>query len=710
MGIDFDVLNSALNSSVESLLFSWLPGGKMVGREFVAGSINGEPGQSFKFNIDKCIGSDFATGQKFGDLIDVYAGAKRLTIGEAAKELGEMVLPKPSITEAPETNLIPPGPNTKGPRLREASWCYRSPAGDVLFYVERIDRPDGKKEFKPHSFNGKKWVNKIWPKPRPLYGLDLLRPGPVLVVEGEKTCDAARIIVGDNYSVVTWSGGASAPLKSDWSVLAGRDVLLWPDNDTAGQKAMATIGKTIGKIAASYKYLDVSSLAPKADAADLNWTYDQFLSFVKPKSVQIVEDKTNVNASYISKSTMESILPHWNWSKETNGRDSERTTPKPSLENFEALLKYLGVVVRYNIISKQEEILIPGTGFSIDNEGVASVAWLKSVQAQISMPTFYLLDYLTHIADKNYYNPVAVWIESTPWDGISRLENLYATIVAKDEAINEVVMNLKKTLIRRWLVSAIAGAFSPRGVSAHGVLVLQGNQYIGKTAWVKSLAPKDLDIIADGRILRPEDKDSVNQIVRYWIVELGELDATFRRSDIAQLKAFLTKDSDIFRRAFAPKDSRFARRTVFFASVNPSQFLHDETGNRRFWTIECDSINHAHGLDMQQIWAEVHALYVAGESWFLTADEMAKLNEHNESFMVSDPTEERVGSGLNWIADKVLWRWSTATDILGLLNIDHPTPSQVKKASQEILKRNGGQKKRSNSARLLYHPPKNSWL
>lgn len=294
MGIDFDQLNSALNSSAESLLHSWLPGGKMVGREFVAGSIDGEPGQSFKFNVDKGCGSDFATGHKFGDLIDVYAGVKRLAIGEAAKELSKMVLPKSveKLSE-PTHTLVPPGPDVRKPLLRETSWCYRSAAGEVLFYVERIDVAGGKKEFKPHSYNGKKWVNKMWAAPRPLYGLELLRPGQVLVVEGEKTCDAARSIVGNKYSVVTWAGGASAVAKADWSVLAGRDVLLWPDNDDAGKKAMANIKKILVKTAASCGCLDVSSLPAKADAADLNWTYDKFLAFVSTKPSRESEKSEN---------------------------------------------------------------------------------------------------------------------------------------------------------------------------------------------------------------------------------------------------------------------------------------------------------------------------------------------------------------------------------------------------------------------------------
>jgi putative DNA primase/helicase len=134
----------------------------------------------------------------------------------------------------------------------------------------------------------------------------------------------------------------------------------------------------------------------------------------------------------------------------------------------------------------------------------------------------------------------------------------------------------------------------------------------------------------------------VYQCVTNWLVELGEVDATFRKADIAHLKAFLTKDTDVLRLAYARKTSEFARRTVFFASVNQEDYLNDPTGNRRFWTIECQSIKHSHGLPMQQIWAEFYELWKRGESYFLTQDELLKLNARNEDFTAKDPFEQMI--------------------------------------------------------------------
>jgi len=386
---------------------------------------------------------------------------------------------------------------------------------------------------------------------------------------------------------------------------------------------------------------------------------------------------------------------------------NDKGKPLSTIENVATVCQRLGVTVRYNVISKEEEILIPGASFSVDNKQNASLAWMVSECSKFRMPINQVGDYLTYLADQNLYNPVANWVLSKSWDGHDHLSSLIATVRATDEAKNPVVMHMKQTFIRRWMLSAIAAVFRPEGVSAAGVLVFQGDQYIGKTKWFKTLVPAHLRVLQDGVILRPDDKDSVKQCVSNWLVELGELDATFRKSDIAALKSFLTKDRDVLRRAFARKESEYARRTVFFASVNPREFLHDPTGNRRYWTIECESLDHSHSVDMQQCWAQVYALWQTGEPWYLSADEVGALNDHNKDFEVIDPIAELIGSGLNWKADKYDWQWLSATQVLKLLGRDTPSQSEATKAAHVIRERNGKTSRKVSGVRQLFVPP--SW-
>lgn len=136
-------------------------------------------------------------------------------------------------------------------RLRPARLdAYRSAEGRLLGYVARaeiVDRASGEtRKWTPaitwcvSPTGAQQWCLQPFPKPRPLLGLDALaaKPdAPVLVVEGEK-CRAAGAAAWPQFAVVSWPGGSHGIGRVDWSPLAGRDLVLWPDADRAGLRAM----------------------------------------------------------------------------------------------------------------------------------------------------------------------------------------------------------------------------------------------------------------------------------------------------------------------------------------------------------------------------------------------------------------------------------------------------------------------------------------
>lgn len=127
-----------------------------------------------------------------------------------------------------------------------AAWAYRGAGGGLVGYTCRVEfaKPDGGtgKDVIPVTWQVStstgegKWRQGAFEEPRPLYGADLLASHPdanVILVEGEKACDAARrILAGRPFLVLTWPGGCKAVDKADWSVLAGRKVVGWPDCDS----------------------------------------------------------------------------------------------------------------------------------------------------------------------------------------------------------------------------------------------------------------------------------------------------------------------------------------------------------------------------------------------------------------------------------------------------------------------------------------------
>jgi putative DNA primase/helicase len=384
-------------------------------------------------------------------------------------------------------------------------------------------------------------------------------------------------------------------------------------------------------------------------------------------------------------------------------KDGEPTTPLSTIENVQELLRRLGANARYNVIKKEIQVSVPGLSFIQDKALSATFSYIRSKAAIARIPLESLDEFIHFTAFDDPINPVMEWIKSKPWDGVSRLPEFYATVTAKDEKIPGN-REFKETLIKRWMLSAVAAASRPNGVSAHGVLVFQAPQYLGKTAWFKRLAPPELKVIADGLTLDLKDKDSIYRVLSHWLVELGEIDATFKKSDISALKAFITRDFDSIRRPYDRAESNFPRRTIFFGSVNEKDYLHDPTGNRRYWTIAVEDLNHQHTVDMQQVWAEFEVMLSSGESIYLTPEEMLELNSRNKGHEVVDPIVERVREAFDWSQGAFEWRRMSATQISQAIGIMNPTARDSRSAARAIREITGQDGMKSDG-RIVFNVP-----
>lgn len=311
-----------------------------------------------------------------------------------------------------------------------------------------------------------------------------------------------------------------------------------------------------------------------------------------------------------------------------------------TLENISFLLQHHGITVRYDCIKKKLRIAIPGHTGTTDNADNTAITLIISLVTLNGMAIGQVPAVVEAIADRNLYNPVAEWISSRPWDGVDRLPELFETLQEREGFSPQ----LKRILIYKWLVSAAAAAILPRGFKARGVLTFQGPQGIGKTSWVMALINDQLlreSVIKVDHLLDPHNKDSILGAITHWIVEIGELDSSFKK-DVARLKGVLTSDSDKVRRPYAKTESEYQRRTVFCATVNEENFLVDSTGNTRWWTLPLVSINFNHEIDMQQVFAQLAVDVQEGAQWWLTADEERLLEQHNSHHRSISLVRERL--------------------------------------------------------------------
>lgn len=373
------------------------------------------------------------------------------------------------------------------------------------------------------------------------------------------------------------------------------------------------------------------------------------------------------------------------------------TTGKPqaTIENLKYLMDYYGIKSVYNEVSRETELTIPFANYSPDNIRNASLSRLQSLAAKCNLPRMDVNAYVDEIGDSNRYNPIKDWIESKPWDGVSRIKDIQDTLTVPDSH-NEFT----GVLLKKWLISAVAAQYQ-KDFRCRGALVLQGDQSIGKTTWLKSLVGPMNQYFKEGAILNSGDKDHVTQSTSKWIVELGELESTFKKSDIGRIKAFLTNSDDEVRTPYAKLSERHKRRTVFSASVNDIEFLRDLTGNSRWWVIPCKAINYNHNIDVQQLWAEVYDLYKSGSEWWLTFAEEKKLENLNRGFEITDPLEAGLDDYFDFRQEPI--KEYTLTDVFELIGIQEKNGDRSKLG--KILKKKGISYRKVSSG-LIYKMPR----
>lgn len=234
----------------------------------------------------------FGCGQK-GDVMDFVMGIKGVGLRDAIKILGGEDTSRPNVAPRkvevrdPYEGIIaldpPAAPIEVGKRVRlynpkrkgdKSEWGsfapsmvfpYRRLDGSLIGYVLRHELNDGGKETPMVMFvclpDGTEcWCRYPFPKPRPLYGLDRLGDArQVIVVEGEKCRDA---LANTTFrTVISWPGGTQGVKHCDWSPLAGRNVVIWPDADVPGVATAGEIAAILTEIKATTRVLDFPKAA-----------------------------------------------------------------------------------------------------------------------------------------------------------------------------------------------------------------------------------------------------------------------------------------------------------------------------------------------------------------------------------------------------------------------------------------------------------------
>jgi Predicted P-loop ATPase and inactivated derivatives len=338
---------------------------------------------------------------------------------------------------------------------------------------------------------------------------------------------------------------------------------------------------------------------------------------------------------------------------------------KDHWENTYHACEYKDISFRRNLLTQEVETV--GDCVLSEKSYDTMLTTLRGELAEIGhvISEEQLARHIEVIAEMNQYHPVQEYLNACKeqWDGDSRIEQLFSCFILTQEG--EANKEILFSLFLKWLISCVVMVFNEGKDSAQGILVLKGDQGIGKTRWLRYLLPLEGQSWGkDGVALDPTIKDDVMKATKFWIVELGEIRASIRREKLDRLKAFTTESVDVYRRPYDRKEAKNPRRTVFFGTVNNDEFLKDETGERRYWVIPLLEIQLDESLDIDQLWGEIAHLALDGKvPYWLSSEEIEEVNKMNEEYRVTTKEEQVIMDTYDWESPKDGWLEKKAKEV-----------------------------------------------
>jgi hypothetical protein len=342
-----------------------------------------------------------------------------------------------------------------------------------------------------------------------------------------------------------------------------------------------------------------------------------------------------------SKTVDVDTFPHLHYGKTT-------IKPKDTYDNFVHIMKFYNVDLGVDIITKK--VTLFGNGDQNANqEDILDLMEINNMSSKSRG-----IRYINKYANENRYNSFYNLLNKTKWDGICRLNDFYNTLRVKPE-----YTELRNSYLLTWLkqfiyISCFSSEYPYKSKNiAKRLLVLQSKQDGGKSTWVKNLLPNEFEkqYISIGATLKTDDDRHTLGLVNKLIVELAELEKSFKHSDINAFKAFYGRTVDTLKMIYVTFPVDFERTTSFIATTNDFYFLKDNTGSNRFMIIPLDDdykdekglsilCNGRHNIDMLMLYRQIYEDKDGWVNFDLNSKDREIQKELNSQFFMNDVMED----------------------------------------------------------------------
>lgn len=290
-------------------------------------------------------------------------------------------------------------------------------------------------------------------------------------------------------------------------------------------------------------------------------------------------------------------------------------------------------------------------------------------------------DVVLAVAKERAFDSAILWARQLTWDGVPRIERFLVDRFGAEDGVYARAVSL-------YMWSALAGRLMVPGTKADMSPVLIGDQGIRKSTGIAAMAPYPESFVELD--LGDKDDDNARKLRGVLVAETGEMKGMYNREQ-EHIKSFMSRTFELWVPKWQEYSTRYYRRCLFIGSSNQSEFLIDETGNRRWLPLYVTKVDTAAiEADREQLWAEAIEVFKSQGVVWQQAEVLAR--DVHSAHMIHDEWEAIIDSWLHESDDdgvrgaRALRLAEVISGALGVFvaNIDRKTELRVGKVMRKL--------------------------
>lgn len=464
-----------------------------------------------------------------------------------------------------------------------AIYSYTDENGVELFQKYRTRTKKGLHRRRNPNPKCKKdeWIYNIKDTRNVLYNLPkVLENDVIYICEGEKDADNLNKL---GLCATTNNAGALSWRDSFTQSLKGKEVIVCQDNDKAGEMRTAKLFTELSGVVNSFRVFTPPGVPEHGDVTD--W-------------LDIGGDAQDINIIAIDykekkvsalKESQEKYQEKVKENKEQKPRGKKERIPDASRDDYYKLFDLVLNKPKKCIFS--QKVMTLDEAENLWNPAINYLEIIKS-EAVVLNETQTNLEYklgnvLPHFKAYETTKKAQLLIDIPEWDGEDRISEMAYLCSLNQEYVKDEDF---RELLKEWMATMFLRLKNP--LIQNKIIVLQGDQGLGKDTWIEHLLGGLDQFLIPFRVSH-DSKDMYMQLHQGLVMNISEFDKT-AKTEVSVLKDIITSQKTNIRAPYdADARTRFSRCS-FISSANIENILRDYTGNRRFMIFEIESIDYVY--------------------------------------------------------------------------------------------------------------------